>query len=432
MTVVRFDDASAALKRLLTDFATTPGLVRLVAVRDLAGRLRFAVDGDNACCKALADRVSAGADALGAWLPPETTTRRETYGRILTRQQLFDAPQVFDSPDRVEVAPKVFLLDRRVIAADWQRGPLPNDPPAPPRAAFYALKGGAGRSTALVYWVRHLARDLGKKVLVVDLDLESPGVSAALLPLGRGPRFGVVDWYVEEAVGQADADLLAQMTAQSPLAEAGPGSIHVAPVAGDSSDYLAKLARVYASPPGAGDRGAFGARTGRLIDDLERTIRPDVTVIDSRAGLHDVGAVSIVRLGATAFLFATATEESWLGYRYMFEAWGKRREVVREFRENLQIVASLVPEVGGDDYVARVRERAHTLFTEWIYDDAGVDDPFNFNERDATAPHAPLPVMWGRRFFAHDPLGPADERFEAELLAHFGDFIRRADELVLG
>lgn len=429
MSPVRFDEATAQALAFLSAYAVSAKFTKLVAIRDLAGRYRFAIDGDTG---ALESALASIEPKMGAWLAESRSHKKHAYGRVLARSQLFDAEQVFESPDLVPIAPKVFLLDRRVVAADWQRGQIASTPSTPPRAVFFALKGGSGRSTALVYWVRHLAHDLGKRVLVVDLDLEAPGVSAALLPIGKRPRFGLVDWYVEDAVGQADADLLDQMTMQSPIASGAAGCVFVAPVAGDSSDYLAKLARVYAAPPGSGDLGSFGNRTARLIEALEQHIQPDVTVIDSRAGLHDVAAVSVVRLGATCFLFASPTSECWLGYRYMFEAWGKRPEVVESFRERLQTVAALVPEEGADAYVRRVREQAHDLFSEWIYDDESVENPFNFNLDNEDGPHFPIEVLWNRRFFAHDPLSVAADRvIEASIEVNFGAFLRRADALVL-
>ncbi|MBL8896603.1 MAG: hypothetical protein JNM84_03200 [Planctomycetes bacterium] len=287
----------------------------------------------------------------------------------------------------------------------------------------------------LLYWARHLARTKGKKVLVVDLDLESPGVSAALLPAGVKPRFGVVDWYVEDGVRQADSALLSEMTGQSPLGSGSKGgSLVVAPVAGHANkDYLAKLARVYASPPGAGDSGAFGDRTARLIDALEDLVKPDVTLIDSRAGLHDVGAISVVRLGAVSFLFATETEENWLGYQYMFEAWGRQPSVLEQFRDTLQVVASLVPETGAQLYLERLGDRAHALFSGYIYESSSPGQPgFNFGRSDSEGPHFPIPVRWNRSFFAHDPTNTTFDSVQENLVeASFGEFFARADELVL-
>lgn len=435
MTVVRFDDAEREVRQFLQRFSATPGLRELVAIRDLIGVFRFAIDGDGAAVQALNLALANLEPSLGAWLAASSTMNGRNYGRVLEHSELLLPQHVFGSLDRIEVAPRTFLLDRRVVAADWRRGLLPNRPPSPPRATFFALKGGAGRSTVLLYWARHLARTRGKKVLVVDLDLESPGVSAALLPAGAKPRFGVVDWYVEDGVLQADPALLSEMIGQSPLGS-GPkgGSLVVAPVAGYATkDYLTKLARVYASPPGAGDGGAFGDRTARMIDALEDLVKPDVTLIDSRAGLHDVGAVAVVRLGAVSFLFATETEENWLGYEYMFEAWGKQPSVLEQFRESLQVVASLVPETGAQPYLERLGDRAHELFSSYIYESPlQGQQGFNFGRSDSEGPHFPIPVRWNRSFFAHDPTKTTFDAVQESLVeASFGEFFHRADELVL-
>lgn len=37
-----------------------------------------------------------------------------------------------------------------------------------------------------------------KRVLVLDLDLESPGLSSALLPSERQPKYGITDWLIED------------------------------------------------------------------------------------------------------------------------------------------------------------------------------------------------------------------------------------------
>ena len=151
MTVVRFDDAEREIRLFLQRFSSTPGLQELVAIRDLMGVFRFAIEGDDASFSALTHALASLEPALGAWLAKSSTARSKTYGRVLRQSELILPQLVFGSLDRIEVAPRAFLLDRRVVAADWRRGPLPNQPPTPPRATFFALKGGAGRSTVLLY-----------------------------------------------------------------------------------------------------------------------------------------------------------------------------------------------------------------------------------------------------------------------------------------
>ena len=54
---------------------------------------------------------------------------------------------------------------------------LDDDLPSPVVVAFYSLRGGVGRSTALAYTAQLLAR-AGHTVLCVDMDLEAPGLAA--------------------------------------------------------------------------------------------------------------------------------------------------------------------------------------------------------------------------------------------------------------
>ena len=58
---------------------------------------------------------------------------------------------------------------------------------------FYSYKGGVGRSMALANLAVLLAREHGHDVIVVDWDLEAPG-------LPRRPSFGVDLWQRGSAV----------------------------------------------------------------------------------------------------------------------------------------------------------------------------------------------------------------------------------------
>ncbi|MBK6725901.1 MAG: AAA family ATPase [Xanthomonadales bacterium] len=80
----------------------------------------------------------------------------------------------------------VMLLDRQVTGQDWLR-PATETDSHPHRVVFFGLKGGVGRSTALCMVAWGLARQ-GKRVLLVDFDLESPGLSGLVLPVERGPN----------------------------------------------------------------------------------------------------------------------------------------------------------------------------------------------------------------------------------------------------
>jgi hypothetical protein len=389
---VRFDEA---LDRAI-DFAREHRADlggEIVIVRDLVGRIRFALGGEPKDSSKLSGELHA---LLGAFSPGASQV-------FLVRSEMLAPEAVFAAPELRHLEEGIRLLERWVIGADWLRAPLPRRSEHAQRLTFFGIKGGVGRSTALVAVARHLA-ERGDRVLVIDLDLESPGVTATLLPEGARPSFGVVDWFVEGDVGQADEELLRDLVATSPLAAGTPGEIRVVPAGGSvgAESYVSKLARVYVSPAGGGD---LATRLARLLDVLEAQERPDWVLLDSRAGIHDLAAIAVTRLGAISLLFAVDTRQTWLAYRYLFATWKKDPDLVRRFRDDLRVVAAQVPETDRGPYLERLRDHANSMFTDYLYDDAASDDDeaFNFDVSDPDAPHSPLPIYWRRELQDWDP-----------------------------
>jgi len=410
---VRFDDALLAAIALVRDSPPTD-VGELVLVRDLFGRLR-----------AVVEKEPTNTDALSAWNERlQSATGSYFAGPPMIGTQMVAPDAVFKSPDCFDVG-GVKLLERGVMGAEWTRAELPNREPKPPRATLYGLKGGVGRSTAICAWSRHLANNLGRKVLVIDLDLESPGVSSTLLPtLGD---FGIVDWFVEDAVGNADDELVRRLAVSSPLAT-GQKEILVVPCAKEGDrDYISKLARCYLDLPGP-TRRPFADRIADLVDKLEEVHKPDVVLIDSRAGLHDLAGIATSRLDAMTFLFGTSARQTWSGYRMLFEGLARNTTTAAAVREKLRVVAAQIPETHREEYLERVTLRAYDAF-EPLYDESDVPDAFNFDVGAEDAPHYPIPIFWSREFQEWDPL--SDNVTAAQIEASFGDFVNGATDLLL-
>ncbi|MGZ5621851.1 MAG: KGGVGR-motif variant AAA ATPase [Methylobacter sp.] len=351
-------------------------------------------------------------------------------------EDVFAIASLINSSDKIKIPetnPAIYLLDRQVTGQDWLRQPIKEQ--HPPRVTLFGIKGGVGRSTALAIWAWDLARQ-GKKVLVVDLDLESPGIGQILLPQEYVPDFGVVDWLVEEAVGQADELLLHDMVATSPLAETSEGGVRVVTAAGSKEqDYIAKLSRVYMDINKDGEILDFAHRLAQLLQQLEAQEKPDIVLLDSRAGIHDIAAIAITRLTDMAFLFAINTPQTWQAYNYLFSHWQKWNINLTAFRENLKIVAGMVPELGREDYISRCRESAYNLFLETIYEKTAAEelDTFNFALDDSSAPHFPVEVLWNITFQEFNPQSEDYFRINgAQLSACYGNFLQSATQLVLG
>lgn len=436
MATIRFHDAlRRAAAALASPMVPRDGSVRII--RDVYGRLRFAVDrAQDELPLEVRRHLEAAQQALGAYA---------TGGELLFRESFTFPESVFGVPDwhrttvplgrdedgnlRGDV--EVHVLDRQVTGQDWL-SPVDADAVRHPhRLVFFGLKGGVGRSTALCMVAWGLARR-GKRVLLVDFDLESPGLSGMVLRPERVAEFGVMDWLVEDAVEQGDG-VLAGMVSASPLGETTQGAVRVVAAMGQGeSDYLAKLARAYADVPGPQGPQRMGARLRRMVRALEAQEVPDVVLIDSRAGLHDLAAAAITGLADTALLFATDSAQTWQGYEQLFTHWQRRPDVVRHVRERLAIVRALTPKSDREGGVKRFQQRAYELFANTLYDaippDTGASDLDYFHPiaSDEAAPHFPILVDWDERFQEFDP-GLRPEQggaSEAQIDATFGALIR--------
>lgn len=295
--MMRFDDALSALVARVEAQFPEGAPEGTTIVRDSPGALTLVLP-DTVLP---AERWTPFATELDALLGRYSPGNRTV---LLRESDLIDRADVIESSDRVLLPETkgVAFVDRLLTNQDWIRAPRALHPPVP-TATFFSIKGGVGRSTAAAVLAWQLARK-GERVLVVDLDLEAPGIGAMLL--SDLPDYGAVDWCVESLVGAADAELFEQMLAPSPLAEGTSGDIRVIPAYGRrTADYVAKVGRAYM--PSIDAEGNPRGLADRLLALLETAARrlepPDVVLLDARAGLHDIGSAAVTQLGAEVFLF---------------------------------------------------------------------------------------------------------------------------------
>src|SRR5690242_11025049 len=101
-------------------------------------------------------------------------------------------------------------------------------------ATFYSFKGGTGRSMALVNVAVELAK-AGRRVLIVDFDLEAPGLDTFNLPKAKTATKGIVD-FVLEFLETGESPDLAGFIYRSAIS-AGPGELWVMPAGLADSEY---------------------------------------------------------------------------------------------------------------------------------------------------------------------------------------------------
>jgi len=427
-TSCTFDDslphAVEVVRQTLPDI--DPEAVRFI--RDMTGTLYVVVPDatDDVTLSALGERLR---DVLGPYASPNLTVLCSTD--TLTGTALFDESVLIHWVDDYPA----HLIERRAMGQDWVMQPDSAVANHPPRFVFFSLKGGVGRSTALSLWGRHLTRE-GRQVLVIDLDLEAPGLGAQLLPEESQPEFGVLDWLVEDLNGGDTEAVIAAMTAASPVSDAG---LIVAPALGTRTkrspgNAIAKLARAYLEGDQAADgaQEGFAARLRRMVERLEQRVGADTTLIDSRAGLHETAAASLLHLDAEVLLFAVDLPVTWQGYYYLLS---HLRQLARsteaashgapaDWRERIKMVHARADatQEAERSFVAN----AYALWTATLYDDIAPDSDeeaaFSFDEHDEAAPHWPYPILRVESLERFDPLMAMTRLGEQALNSAFADF----------
>jgi hypothetical protein len=230
------------------------------------------------------------------------------------------------------------------------------------------------------------------------------------------------------------------MVSDSPLADNATGAIRVVAAMGQGETaYLAKLARVYADVPSPKGPERFAERMHRVVAELEAIEKPDVVLLDSRAGLHDLAAISIAGLATLALLFATDAAQNWQGYQQLFQHWQRRPAVLRHIRKRLAIVQALFPESDQQARATLFLQHSYDLFSGTLYDqiEPGADTPldaFNFSLGNEDAPHFPLRVRWSQRLQEFDPLLPVEKGGvgDADIDSAFGPFFDAVKSMLLG
>lgn len=449
MKTVRFDDSlplmAEVLRSELGDAATDAGTF----LRDAVGCLAFfsAVPLDEPVINSLSLKLR---EALGPYARPD---------RVVAGAKDYGSVEVREDPSVVRVTisnekGSVRLVDRRIVGADWLHAPAAPAAP-PPRFVFASLKGGVGRSTALAVVAAHLASH-GKRILVVDLDMEAPGLGPLLLTPETLPEFGVIDALVENSLSGLDERFYADLVGPSELAGKG-GKIDVIPALGQRSlrnpaDVLAKIARAYAEDVRPdGTIVTLLDQVRAIIDHFADPARYDAILVDARAGLHETTASAVLGLGAEVLLFGLDEPQTFQGYKLMLAhlarfvrpggplpEWVDRLTMVQgkgpvdaEERNGFaQRCRDLFADVGlGPPPAVRVSEVELPAgpFNDVPWDDDRPDEdvlPTEWSFRE------PIAVLYDAQFQRFDPLRRRDLLSDSVYRTTFGDLLNCIDEIM--
>ncbi|HEY9893728.1 MAG TPA: ParA family protein [Candidatus Sericytochromatia bacterium] len=237
-----------------------------------------------------------------------------------------------------------------------------DSPKKPLVVTFYSFKGGVGRSTALGL-VAGILATRNRRVVVVDFDLEAPGISIMFQPdieNTSGEKYGVLDYLHQRHLTPKEnipniGDCIRQINLQT------RGELFLVPVGEYDENYIHRLADL--------DMRSF-YRSGnnaveQLMEDIKAQLDPDVILIDARPGFNDVGAIALFDLADTAIICFSPTGQNFEGLRWVVQAARKQQEY--QGKPDVRFLLTPVPAVAVEQHQIWINK-----VESWIEDNWGL------------------------------------------------------------
>lgn len=208
---------------------------------------------------------------------------------------------------------------------------------------FYSFKGGVGRTLALVNVAAQLASE-GRRVLLVDFDLEAPGLGSFELLRSDTDAPGIVD-YVLHFLNKDSAPFIGDYVAQTRENK----NIFVMKSGELKRDYAAKMAdidwiKLYEHQDGY-----------LLFEDMkaqwQKEIEPDYVLIDSRTGYTDTVGICTRQLPDAVAILFYPNEQNLSGLKQIVANIRGEANTLRQKKIKLHFVMSNVPFLDDEDDV---------------------------------------------------------------------------------
>jgi cellulose biosynthesis protein BcsQ len=223
---------------------------------------------------------------------------------------------------------------------------------------FYSFKGGVGRTSALVNIAVELANQ-GRRVLVVDFDLEAPGIDTFNLP--RPPHTaedssppGLVD-YIVEYIEEGVAPDVAHYVYQSTGIGANGGTLWIMPAGKQDATYAERLNSI-------DWLDLYERRNGFLMfEDLKAQwaslLDPDYVLVDSRTGHTDIAGICTRQLPDAVVALFFPNEQNVRGLERIVRGVRQEAETIRNKEIQIHFVPANVPDTYDEDQILANRMR---------------------------------------------------------------------------
>lgn len=234
---------------------------------------------------------------------------------------------------------------------------------------FYSYKGGVGRTLSLVNIANQL-EEFGKKVCIIDFDLEAPGIEQKYKNyIHEEIKGGLVDYIYEFAVNNNLPESIKDYTVAIKHME---GNKTLIPAGNTTkSEYWRKLSRISWWDMFYRDSSEGIPFFLDLKEKIKKEINPDYLLIDTRTGITEISSITMSLLADTIVLFAANNEENICGIEQIIRTVTRKENNLFNKQKDIHFVLTRIPlpvrpeEVSIEEEIKnQVKERVNESFEE--------------------------------------------------------------------
>ncbi|HEY9865296.1 MAG TPA: AAA family ATPase [Candidatus Obscuribacterales bacterium] len=285
------------------------------------------------------------------WLDLLTPQEREWSGKLPLDSNLENLPLWPEALARSAEIP-----ENIVFPSD-----LDDDLERPIIATFYSLRGGVGRSTALAYTARILARR-GRTVLCLDMDLEAPGLTTLF---GKEQEIREDQGLLSILV---DLDQGNQPNIQDHIIRVSETEeLYCLPAGLPNANYARLLTLINTEAWYREETNPLRILINLLSTHL--SFKPDVILLDARTGLSSFNAPLLFDLADLAIIVFFPHPQSEIGTKALVRALlssQTQREIQQKLTPEPRFLVSPIPISKAPEVIERYQNRSLDWISDWL------------------------------------------------------------------